>query len=583
MWPLVALADSGGRRPPPAPGKRGAVVCAGLALPAQSRGAALALVASALLVLAVCPGRLRRVGLLAVGGAALAAVAGALLDAGGTGGAAVNAAVRGLLAAAVAAGAVWAAIVAAERHAADGTRRRARTAAAAAAAVAAVVALGAVALSADRLATEVREQRDAFVTLGPAAADGERSRLVSGAGNRHDYWRIAVDAWQDRPLLGTGAGGYGQPYLLQRRTTEDVRQPHSLALQQLAELGLPGLALALVVLGAAGWGARRARAAARTSRLERGLLVAALGTAGAWAVHAQVDWIHLLPGLTAAALLAAAVLLRRDLAPAPPAHPRRPPRRRALIAALLVAPVAVAAVSVARQLVAQHHRGGAEAARRRAAAGGARARRPRAAPGSRRRAEPVRARRRVRPHGGRRRRRGRAARGGGARARRLPPARAARRPRRAPGRDRRGPRPLPRRPGAEPARARPARRAGRTGGGAMTRRPPRSRAATALVAACLALPASAGAQEPGVTIDPGDPAAKEYAIPLEAARRAAAGDGALATGEAPLFGAGVGAVPGAAAGRRVSRRRASRGRTRPRRSHPAARHPAAQDAGDGCG
>jgi hypothetical protein len=80
-----------------------------------------------------------------------------------------------------------------------------------------------------------------------------------------------------------------------------------------------------------------------------------------------------------------------------------------------------------------------------------------------------------------------------------------------------------------------------------------------LLAALLLLVPAAYAQEPGVTIDPDSPSAKEYEIPIESARRGAEpgrDPGApVQSGErgAPLFGAGVsGGEPGEA--RRERRR-----------------------------
>ena len=67
----------------------------------------------------------------------------------------------------------------------------------------------------------------------------------------------------------------------------------------------------------------------------------------------------------------------------------------------------------------------------------------------------------------------------------------------------------------------------------------------------LGVPASAGAAEPGVHVDPGSPAGKEYAIPIERARREASGgtkidSGAPSTqavGQVPLFGQGIKPAP----------------------------------------
>ena len=69
----------------------------------------------------------------------------------------------------------------------------------------------------------------------------------------------------------------------------------------------------------------------------------------------------------------------------------------------------------------------------------------------------------------------------------------------------------------------------------------------ALILIALVLPSGASAQEDGVFVDPEGPAGKEYAIPLDQARRqgsarGGAGRGGVepgAPGSAPLFGEGV--------------------------------------------
>jgi len=116
-----------------------------------------------------------------------------------------------------------------------------------------------------------------------------------------------------------------------------------------------------------------------------------------------------------------------------------------------------------------------------------------------------------------------------------------------------------------------------------------------LVLAALAAPGSAYAGgsglQPGVHLDPGSPASKEYQIPLESARNEASGSGSQA---APLFGAGITPPSGPSstntgAGSPATRRRAggrasdrarpapSRGR-RAHASHPAAGTRALLDA-----
>lgn len=72
----------------------------------------------------------------------------------------------------------------------------------------------------------------------------------------------------------------------------------------------------------------------------------------------------------------------------------------------------------------------------------------------------------------------------------------------------------------------------------------------AVLAVALTFAAPAGARSGAVTVDPDSPSGKEYAIPLESARRAATkgtddGPGSASQGQrsAPLFGEGVGGAP----------------------------------------
>jgi UDP-GlcNAc:undecaprenyl-phosphate GlcNAc-1-phosphate transferase len=365
LWPLLALAEQRRSAVAAGFGLAGTVLSGGFILMSESRGAALALLGSALIVLLVAPGRLRRGVALVLGGAGLLVVSSRVLDiyraqSGLTDGI-VHTGITALIIAAVVCGVVWGGLVALERATADVRRAQARRALSITFAAGAVVLVLVAVIRADSVGHQIRAQYDAFVHLSvDQGGEQTASRLLTGAGNRYDYWRIAADTWTDHPLIGVGAGNYDEPYFLARATTEDVRQPHSLVLQAMSELGIPGLALVLLLFGAVGWAAARARRAAVTSRAERLLLVAALGTFAAWGIHTQVDWIHLLPGITGGALIAAAVLLRRD--PVAQPAPRRllRPVPRSLVAAAVALPVAIAGVSLSRQVLAQHYRGEAQ-------------------------------------------------------------------------------------------------------------------------------------------------------------------------------------------------------------------------------
>jgi hypothetical protein len=79
---------------------------------------------------------------------------------------------------------------------------------------------------------------------------------------------------------------------------------------------------------------------------------------------------------------------------------------------------------------------------------------------------------------------------------------------------------------------------------------------TGLATSCFAAPVQAAAGlEPGVHADPGSPAAKQYALPLEQARRAGMGTATRRSSSDVPFGTGI--KPGGSGGAR--RRSASRG------------------------
>jgi UDP-GlcNAc:undecaprenyl-phosphate GlcNAc-1-phosphate transferase len=365
LWPCLALAEQRRSAALAGLGLGLATLLASLVVLAQSRGAVLATVLSAIVVVVALPHRLRRIWALLVLAGCVAAVLPTLLDVyelGSTGRAVdealTDAAVAALLASG-AAGIAWGAIVGAGTTI---TRARPRLADGLRGALGGLVTLLAVGAavagvaSTSRIADYVDRQYDTFVTLGGLAGEPTGSRLVAGAGNRYDYWRVAVDAWRDDPVLGIGAGGYDKPYFAQRSTTEDIRQPHSLPLQVLTELGLLGAAVLLLFLATVAVGARTQAVRAKQAVTSAPIAVGALGIFAAWLVHASVDWIHLLPGLTGIALAGAAILLRAPGAGGDP-HPRAEPARRPAVTALLVGiALAAAAFSLSRQALSEHYR-----------------------------------------------------------------------------------------------------------------------------------------------------------------------------------------------------------------------------------
>jgi hypothetical protein len=172
-----------------------------------------------------------------------------------------------------------------------------------AAGMGALLAAGAVAfvLAAGDPIDWVGQRVDEFRSGGTPNLSRESSRFTLDAGsNRYDAWRVAIDDAAADPLLGDGGGGYQYSYDRQRRSaSQDIHDAHSVELEILSELGIPGLTLFGVAIGAAGIGAVRARRAGS----EAAALSAIALTVGAyWLVHASFDWFWPYAGLTAPVL-----------------------------------------------------------------------------------------------------------------------------------------------------------------------------------------------------------------------------------------------------------------------------------------
>ena len=355
FWPLTVFATHRDR--PDAAGALavgGAGLLLGLAVLTQSRSGLVAFAASALVCLAFAPRRLRLLGALLAAGAGVAAASPALLavyhgfrpdvighPAAGVLREAGLAAAGGALVAAAA----WFAGATAYRRLSAGNPVIVRRIVVLA--ITGIVVCGAVAV-APSAGSRADRAYDDFRSL--SFDKGGTDRFTQGGGGRHDLWRIAAGQARDHPVRGVGAGNYTSTYFRERRQPSDVRQAHSLEMQVLGELGIPG---ALAVLGFAACvfaGAARAR---RRVGMDGAVAVAALGMFTAWFAQTSVDWIHNLPGVTGMALVAAAVLVAPQRGDASPGR-RRP--GQAALAAVALAAIALAGVSVARQYLSDHYR-----------------------------------------------------------------------------------------------------------------------------------------------------------------------------------------------------------------------------------
>lgn len=157
--------------------------------------------------------------------------------------------------------------------------------------VVAVLAAGAVVAGVPERVDDARTRFTEGASIAPADL---RDRLTSAADNgRIAHWRVARDEFEAHEWKGTGAGTYRLSWDRERPDPPfKVNDAHSLYLETLSELGIPGLALLLLALATPLLvGLRRL---AGEERHAHGAFVAA-GTM--LAVHAAVDWDWEVPAL----------------------------------------------------------------------------------------------------------------------------------------------------------------------------------------------------------------------------------------------------------------------------------------------
>ncbi len=152
----------------------------------------------------------------------------------------------------------------------------------------------------------------AVLALGvPHAVAGDWRRFMSGASTyrtngdlrqrltdpsndgRTELWRVALHGYAAAPLHGGGAGTYQTAWDRHRPRFAYTINAHSLYLQAMEELGLPGLLLLLVLVGATIFGL-----AVRSRGSQRALFGALLALAVVWALHAGMDWDWEMPVVT---------------------------------------------------------------------------------------------------------------------------------------------------------------------------------------------------------------------------------------------------------------------------------------------
>jgi hypothetical protein len=186
---------------------------------------------------------------------------------------------------------------------------------------------------------ELSDRWAEFKSPHPKAGDFHRLSSVSGQG-RYKMWVSSVDAFEQAPVAGLGAGSFENWWERNALYRETVRNAHSLYAETLAELGLIGMllivGLIILVIAAGAWSVRRATGPPTT------ILAGATAACVAFAVVAGVDWHWQVTVLPACFVLLAAAVL----APARETSPARGPVRWLLVG-LAVAALAALVVPLA--------------------------------------------------------------------------------------------------------------------------------------------------------------------------------------------------------------------------------------------
>jgi len=146
-------------------------------------------------------------------------------------------------------------------------------------------------------------------TTGNASEGRGTARLISAKGARSDGYRVAIDGFEEQPLIGGGAGSFEVRYARDRDLDVKIRDAHSLPLETLGELGAIGMLLLLGFLGAVAAAARRTIVGKGAIRPAEGAAVT--GAFAVWLGHASVDWDWEMPVLTGAAIVLSAALFQR--------------------------------------------------------------------------------------------------------------------------------------------------------------------------------------------------------------------------------------------------------------------------------
>lgn len=127
---------------------------------------------------------------------------------------------------------------------------------------------------------------------------------LSGSGGRYQFWQAAMHAFASSPVTGIGAGGFAAWWGEHQTVGLFILDAHSIFIENLAELGLAGLALVVGFFGVTVAAALRAR---RRDPMNP-VCGVALAVLVAGVLQASIDWMWELPAAFILVIVSAALL-----------------------------------------------------------------------------------------------------------------------------------------------------------------------------------------------------------------------------------------------------------------------------------
>ncbi len=185
-----------------------------------------------------------------------------------------------------------------------------------------LVGLGALATTSRGLTGEISHMWSTLTNTN-AVVRNNSARLTQLGNSRARYWSEAITVGEHNPLKGVGAAGFGTARTRYSDDNYQVDNAHGYVVETFADLGVIGLVLGLVLLGAWCLAAGRTLSAGARFRAppgheaEQAGLLTLLVVVIVFGLHSTIDWTWFVPGTAIPALVCAGWLAGRGPVPKP--------------------------------------------------------------------------------------------------------------------------------------------------------------------------------------------------------------------------------------------------------------------------